>query len=95
MAEILTDVDVMALPTSLSPAERFDDETYVHYARPSFTRIFNLTGQPSISVPCGFTESGLPIGLMLSGRPFEDATVLRLAHAYERSHDWFRRRPPL
>ena len=95
MADVLTGIDVMALPTSLSPAERFDDETYVHYARPPFTRIFNLTGQPSISLPCGFTESGLPIGLMLSGRPFEDATVLRLAHAYEQSHDWCRRRPPL
>jgi aspartyl-tRNA(Asn)/glutamyl-tRNA(Gln) amidotransferase subunit A len=94
MGELLTNIDVMALPTSLSPAERFDDETYSHYARPSFTRIFNLTGQPSVSLPCGFTESGLPIGLMLSGRPFEDATVLRLAYAYEQSHNWYRRRPP-
>ena len=63
--------------------------------RPSFTRIFNIPGEPSIPVPCGFTPDGLPLGLMLSGRPFEDATVLRLAHAYERAHDWWHRRPDL
>jgi aspartyl-tRNA(Asn)/glutamyl-tRNA(Gln) amidotransferase subunit A len=95
MGDLMTQVDVLALPTSVTPAERFDDTEFSPYSRPSFTRIFNITGQPSISVPCGFTESGLPIGLLLSGRPFEDATVLQLAHAYEQAHDWFRRRPPM
>jgi aspartyl-tRNA(Asn)/glutamyl-tRNA(Gln) amidotransferase subunit A len=95
MGERMERVDAIAMPTSLTPAERFDDTSIVPYSRPSFTRMFNLTGQPSISLPCGFTDGGLPVGLMLSGRPFEDATVLRLAHAYERSHDWYRRRPPL
>jgi aspartyl-tRNA(Asn)/glutamyl-tRNA(Gln) amidotransferase subunit A len=95
MGAIMERVDVIALPTSVSPAERFDDPTLDYYGRPSFTRIFNLTGQPSISLPCGFTEGGLPVGLMLSGRAFEDATVLRLAHTYEQSHEWYRRRPPL
>jgi aspartyl-tRNA(Asn)/glutamyl-tRNA(Gln) amidotransferase subunit A len=94
MSELMSQVDVIAMPTGSVAADRFDDPDHVPYSRPSFTRIFNLTGQPSISVPCGFTADGLPIGLMLSGRAFEDATVLRLAHAYEQAHDWHRRRPP-
>jgi aspartyl-tRNA(Asn)/glutamyl-tRNA(Gln) amidotransferase subunit A len=76
-------------------AELFDDPGLVPYSRPSFTRIFNVTGQPSISVPGGFTEGGLPVGLMLTGRPFADLTVLQAAHAYEQSQDWHRRRPVL
>ncbi|HYB41900.1 MAG TPA: amidase family protein, partial [Candidatus Methylomirabilis sp.] len=58
------------------------------------TCVANLTGEPACSVPCGFTRSGLPIGLMIHGRAFEDATVLRVAHAYERAHEWSARRPP-
>jgi len=54
---------------------------------------FNLVGLPAISVPCGFNSQGLPIGLQLIGRPFEEATVLRLASSYERAHDWITRRP--
>src|SRR5207253_2190676 len=47
------------------------------------THPFNLTGQPVISLPCGFTRSGLPIGLQISGRAWDESTVLRAAHAYE------------
>jgi aspartyl-tRNA(Asn)/glutamyl-tRNA(Gln) amidotransferase subunit A len=96
----MAEVDVLAMPTSAVPAEPFPNPANpapsvggMASGRTSFTRIFNITGQPSISVPCGFTPGGLPVGLMLSGRPFEDATVLRLAHAYERAHDWHARRP--
>ena len=60
----MTRVDLIAMPTSSSPAERFDDPNVVPYSKPSFTRPFNLTGQPAISVPGGFTFGGLPIGLM-------------------------------
>jgi aspartyl-tRNA(Asn)/glutamyl-tRNA(Gln) amidotransferase subunit A len=55
----------------------------------------SLTGVPALSVPCGFTASGLPIGLQVIGRPFDEATILRVAHAYEQATDWHRRRPPL
>jgi aspartyl-tRNA(Asn)/glutamyl-tRNA(Gln) amidotransferase subunit A len=58
-------------------------------------RPFNLTGLPAMSIPCGFTSAGLPIGLQIAGKPFDEATVLRVAHAYERQHDWHRRHPPL
>ena len=60
-----------------------------------FTRPYNITGFPAISVPCGFSDSGLPIALQLAGRPFDDVTVLRAAHAYEQATDWHRRRPPI
>jgi aspartyl-tRNA(Asn)/glutamyl-tRNA(Gln) amidotransferase subunit A len=55
------------------------------------TRAFNLSGLPAISLPCGFTASGLPIGLQLAGRPFEEAMILRIAHAYQQLTDWHRR----
>ena len=60
-----------------------------------YTRPFNLNGFPAITVPCGFSDAGLPIGLQLAGRPLEEETVLRTADAYERSTDWHRRRPPI
>ena len=60
-----------------------------------YTRAYNITGFPAVSVPCGFSESGLPIALQLAGRPFDDATVLRAAHAYEQATDWGQRRPPV
>ena len=59
------------------------------------TRPFNISGVPTISVPCGFTSSGMPIGMQLAGRPFEEATVLRVAHAYEQATDWHSLRPPM
>jgi len=59
------------------------------------TRPFNILGLPSISVPCGFTRAGLPIGLQISGAPWAEANVLRLAHAYEQKTDWHTRRPKL
>jgi aspartyl-tRNA(Asn)/glutamyl-tRNA(Gln) amidotransferase subunit A len=59
-----------------------------------FTFPFNMTGQPAASVPCGFTRDGLPIGLQIVGRRFDDATVLRAARAFEEAHPWADRRPP-
>lgn len=55
----------------------------------------NVTGLPALSVPCGFTSSGLPIGLQVIGRPFDEAGVLRVGQAYESATDWGARRPPL
>ena len=59
-----------------------------------FTYPFNLTGQPAASVPCGFTRRGLPIGLQIVGRRFDDVAVLRAAAAFERLRPWADRRPP-
>jgi aspartyl-tRNA(Asn)/glutamyl-tRNA(Gln) amidotransferase subunit A len=57
------------------------------------TMPFNATGLPAISVPCGFTEDGLPIGLQFVGRAFDEATVLRIANAYEQATEWHTKRP--
>jgi aspartyl-tRNA(Asn)/glutamyl-tRNA(Gln) amidotransferase subunit A len=57
------------------------------------TSPFNVYGWPTISIPCGFTRSGLPIGLQISGPSGGDAAVLRLAYAYEQATDWHARRP--
>jgi aspartyl-tRNA(Asn)/glutamyl-tRNA(Gln) amidotransferase subunit A len=58
------------------------------------TRPFNFSGHPACAAPCGFTPGGLPIGLQVVGRPFDEATVLRVVDAYQRMTDWHTRRPP-
>jgi aspartyl-tRNA(Asn)/glutamyl-tRNA(Gln) amidotransferase subunit A len=58
------------------------------------TRLANVTGHPAICLPCGFTRTGLPLSLQIVGRVFDEATILRLAHAYEMTTDWGKRRPP-
>ncbi len=60
-----------------------------------FTYPFNLTGQPAASVPCGFTEDGLPVGLQIVGRMHDDVGVLRMAATFERLRPWAERRPPI
>lgn len=59
------------------------------------TRHFNLSGHPALSLPCGFTSGGLPVGLQLAGRYFDEGTLFRIGHAYERAAGWYRRRPAL
>lgn len=61
----------------------------------TLTMPFNLARLPVLSLPCGFSQSGLPISLSIVGRPFDEAGVLRIGHAYERSCDWYTRRPNL
>jgi aspartyl-tRNA(Asn)/glutamyl-tRNA(Gln) amidotransferase subunit A len=56
---------------------------------------FNITGSPTLALPCGFSASGLPVSLQLAGRPFDEATVLRVGHAYEQATGWHTRRPPV
>jgi aspartyl-tRNA(Asn)/glutamyl-tRNA(Gln) amidotransferase subunit A len=84
-------IDALLSPTMPSPAGVEND------APETFRSWWNLSGFPAISVPCGFSTdpAGLPIGLQISGRPFEDATVLRIAHAYESATRWHRRQPAL
>jgi aspartyl-tRNA(Asn)/glutamyl-tRNA(Gln) amidotransferase subunit A len=57
------------------------------------TRPYNLNGFPAITVPCGFSKNGLPIGFQLAGKPFDEETVLRAAFAYEQATEWHQRRP--
>ena len=95
-AEALKGVDVIASPTMSVPAPRFDESDSITMSHaPSFTGPYNLTGMPAISVPCGFTPAGLPVGLQIAGKPFDEPTVLRAAYAYEQSARWFETRPPV
>jgi aspartyl-tRNA(Asn)/glutamyl-tRNA(Gln) amidotransferase subunit A len=58
------------------------------------TRPFNLASAPAISINCGFNSEGLPIGLQIGGRPFDEPTILKVAHAYEQHTPWHTMRPP-
>lgn len=94
--EVFTDVDVLVLPTTAitafpigSDTVMIDDrEEHVQPAMNRYTPLFDLTGGPALSLPCGFTSTGMPIGMQVAGPAFGDATVLQVARAYERVTDW-------
>lgn len=102
MAHVLRDVDALLAPTTRIPALPLDEvdaslESYIRW-NPRYsrnTRVGNILGLCSLTVPCGFTSAGLPIGLMISGKPCDEATILRLGYAYEQATDWHYRRPEL
>jgi len=79
-------VDAIVLPTAPQPA--FDFATPVPVGQADFTAIANLTGRPAVSLPMGWSDQGLPLGLQLIGHPFGDARVLAIAQAYERAAGW-------
>jgi aspartyl-tRNA(Asn)/glutamyl-tRNA(Gln) amidotransferase subunit A len=95
------DVDAIVAPTVPVPApligaesvEIDGEQTGVRPAIVGHCRPANFTGLPAISIPCGFTREGLPIGLQLIGRAFDESTLLRVAFSYERAHDWRARHP--
>jgi len=92
------DVDAIAMPTCPTPAFRIGEragDPLQMYLADVFTVSANLTGLPAISVPCGFSPDRLPIGLQLTGRPFGEAGLLRIAHAYEQATEWHHAAPPL
>jgi Asp-tRNA(Asn)/Glu-tRNA(Gln) amidotransferase A subunit family amidase len=82
------------MPRTSMPLSEMDPGTDLATLVP-YTCPFNLTGQPALSVPCGFTAAGLPAGLQVIGRRHDEQTVLRIGRAYEASTDWRLRRPPL
>jgi aspartyl-tRNA(Asn)/glutamyl-tRNA(Gln) amidotransferase subunit A len=106
MRQVFDDNNLSALITPTSPAtadrlpltdaEKGDRSGLP--ARLSWNQMcspFNLTGQPALSVPCGFSDAGLPIGLQIVGRPMEDQCILRIGFAYEQATDWHKRTPPI
>ncbi|MAN36646.1 MAG: Asp-tRNA(Asn)/Glu-tRNA(Gln) amidotransferase GatCAB subunit A [Opitutae bacterium] len=91
-------VDAILTPTSPTPAFKFGEKSedpISMYLSDVYTISTNLAGLPGISVPCGFTEAGLPIGLQLIGKAFEESHLLAVAHAYDREHQFGRRAPEL
>jgi aspartyl-tRNA(Asn)/glutamyl-tRNA(Gln) amidotransferase subunit A len=97
-AAVLRDCDALLSPTSPVPAFRLGEKSadpLAMYLTDIYTISVNLAGLPGISIPCGFTGAGLPIGLQLIGRPFDEAGLLAIAHSYEQSHEWTSRHPIL
>ena len=101
IAGVMDDFDLLTAPAVPIGAPRIDEKTVMidgtsevaATALSRLTRPFNICGFPTASVPCGFTSDGMPIGIQMAGRAFEDATVLRAAHAYEQATDWHARWP--
>ena len=101
MRTVLRQVNALILPTLPIPAvliaqagQEISIDGVGENATTALLRLtmpFNLAGLPAISFPCGFTTNGLPLGLQVAGRPFEESTVLRIAHAYQQLTDWHRR----
>ena len=88
--------DVLVTATAGGPAPRLDAwRTIEFWRRPSLTTPFNVTGGPALAQCIGFSAGGLPLSMQIVGRPFAEATVLRVAHAYEQATEWRTRRPRL
>lgn len=94
IGRVFTDVDLLVTPTMPRPPLAIA-ECREAFQMPANTEDFSAYGLPSISIPCGFTDSGLPIGLQISGPRLGEAKVLQLAYAYEQATDWHKRRPVL
>ena len=85
-------------PVAPTTAFRLGEKTadpLTMYLSDIFTISVNLAGLPALALPCGFDGNGLPIGLQVIGRPFDEASVLRIGHAYEQATGWHRRPAPL
>lgn len=103
MAQLLREVDLLAGPSEpitappiLATEVEIGERTVGTVgALTQYTRPYNISGTPAISVPCGFSQAGMPIGLQLAGRAFDEVAVLRAAHAYEQATGWHTRRPPV
>jgi aspartyl-tRNA(Asn)/glutamyl-tRNA(Gln) amidotransferase subunit A len=95
--QAFSQVDLIVAPTTPNVAFRHGEkeDPLAMYLNDVFTVGANLAGLPAVSVRCGFTAAGLPIGLQFIGPPLEEARVLRAAHAYEQATAWLARRPPL
>ena len=92
----LRDYDVLLCASSMDPSSRMDDpdetaRTYPRQARTSF----NVTGHPALAMMSGLSRNGLPVSVQFAGRYFDDATVLRVAAAYERATEWHKKKPPI
>ena len=108
--QALKTVDVIVAPTVALPAETIEEcrNGFVEYDGRQIklnteqgslgticTIPFNVAGLPAISVPCGFSSAGLPIGMQIAGVPFQEDKIFRVAGAYERAAGWVRRTPKL
>ncbi len=102
-AKIFERIDCLITPAAATAATKFgqsnmelsNGELPLINAYLDMTLPFNVSGQPALSVPCGFSSDNLPIGLQLAGRPFAEGMLLRIAHQYQQDTDWHHHMPPL
>ncbi|MFQ5904326.1 MAG: amidase family protein, partial [Candidatus Binatia bacterium] len=90
--------DAIITPTAPTTAFKVGEKTQdplQMYLSDIFTISINLAGLPGISLPCGFDSEGLPIGMQIIGKYFDESTILRIGYAYEQATDWHKRKPPL
>jgi aspartyl-tRNA(Asn)/glutamyl-tRNA(Gln) amidotransferase subunit A len=96
VAAVMDDLDVLVTPTSTTPAEKTADmDMQRRMLSVGFTGQWNLIGLPALAVPCGFSSTGLPLSMQIVGKPFDEATVLRVGDAYQQRVDWHLRVPPI
>jgi aspartyl-tRNA(Asn)/glutamyl-tRNA(Gln) amidotransferase subunit A len=95
ITKVFSTIDLLVTPTMMRTAEGFAESKNFDPLGTRNTSPFDAFGLPTITVPCGFSAAGLPIGLQITGAPFAESTVLSLAHAYERETAWHTRRPKL
>jgi len=99
LAQVFEKVDCVALPNQNGPAPRVEEvgpiDTLFKHVVPEYHGPFNLTGLPTLSVPCGFSESNLPIALQIVGKPFDEVTVLRAGYSYQQQMKWYEKRPAI
>ena len=97
MEEFFQEFDLLLRPTTPITAPLIEGNDPIEQARrlTRFTAPFNLTGLPAISIPCGFSRDGLPFGLQIVSRAWNESALLRAAHAYERETAWGSTRPSI
>ena len=93
---LFADVDVIITSSSMDPACRIDDPQALDYTYGRQSRApFNITGSPALSVPTGFSTDGLPLSMQMVGKPFSEALIYQVAHAYEQATEWVTKHPAL
>ena len=97
VSNIFSKIDLLVLPTLLLPPQSIEDVPKKPRGLLNLQLVmpFNLYGLPAVTVPCGFTQAGFPIGLQIVGPHFGEAKALALAHEYEQSTPWHSRRTPV
>jgi aspartyl-tRNA(Asn)/glutamyl-tRNA(Gln) amidotransferase subunit A len=90
-ADLFAHVDVLVVPCTIGTAPISED--WDHFTTPSFTSLWSLIGYPALSLSCGFSNSGLPIGMQIVGKPFDESMVLTVGEAYQQLTDWHARVP--
>jgi aspartyl-tRNA(Asn)/glutamyl-tRNA(Gln) amidotransferase subunit A len=96
MQTLFAGYDAMATLCTYGPAPKMSmDEPTHFFQRPNLTAVFNVTGNPAISICTGFDRTGLPLAMQIVGKSFDESTILRIAHAYEQATPWRRQRPSL